>query len=271
MKFRCIHVAGRLRVHLGDPPGSQGTHLLTLPASAGANVQIEGSVNSVFLLGEDGEVYQTGDLTQPQGLSASRVTRPAEVARWLCIAAGGFHCLALGTDGEIYAWGRNWEGQLGIGGGVESRPTPTRVVRPTGVERWSALAAGYMHSLAIGTDGGLYAWGANANGLFGDPYLPQQPVPTRIEPIGNLQGFAVIQPGSESSRLPDGTFRIRFKTEFNRSYLIQYSDNVAEWKTALPAVLGTGGVVEWIDDGPPRTETHPAEHPSRYYRIALEP
>jgi alpha-tubulin suppressor-like RCC1 family protein len=31
------------------------------------------------------------------------------------VAAGGWHTLALKTDGSLWAWGCNWYGQLGDG------------------------------------------------------------------------------------------------------------------------------------------------------------
>ncbi|PYJ80770.1 MAG: hypothetical protein DME22_23235, partial [Verrucomicrobia bacterium] len=53
-------------------------------------------------------------------VSASRsapllVPFPAGNNSWQAIAAGGFHALAVGGDGRLYAWGDNTFGQLGNG------------------------------------------------------------------------------------------------------------------------------------------------------------
>ena len=51
----------------------------------------------------------------------------------------------------------------------------------------------------------------------------------------------------------------------------QYTDDLTVWKTAVPAVIGTGALVEWIDSGPPKTDAHPNSVPTRIYRIAFAP
>jgi hypothetical protein len=53
---------------------------------------------------------------------------------------------------------------------------------------------------------------------------------------------------------------------------VQYTGDVigtGGWKTALPAILGTGGVVQWIDNGPPKTECARSEAACRFYRVLL--
>ncbi len=64
------------------------------------------------------------------------------------------HSLALKTDGSLWAWGLNDQGQLGDGTN-EWRLSPVQVL--TGV---AAVAAGSTHSLAFKTDGSLWTWGA---------------------------------------------------------------------------------------------------------------
>jgi len=70
------------------------------------------------------------------------------------VAAGGYHSLALKTDGTVWAWGDNHRGSLGDGT-TTSRSTPVQVPGLTGV---AAIEAGY-HSLALKTDGTVWAWG----------------------------------------------------------------------------------------------------------------
>jgi alpha-tubulin suppressor-like RCC1 family protein len=92
-----------------------------------------------------------GTVTLPVGLTARRVV------------AGGNHALALLSDGGVYAWGRNANGQLGLGDQA-TRTAPTRVVLPAAAV---AIAAGRDFSLAVLTDGTVYAWGLNASGQLG--------------------------------------------------------------------------------------------------------
>ncbi len=45
---------------------------------------------------------------------------------WLAIDAGGFHAVALKTDGTLWAWGNNDHGQLGDGTTTE-RYSPVKI------------------------------------------------------------------------------------------------------------------------------------------------
>ncbi|MFY9262772.1 MAG: hypothetical protein WAO49_03955, partial [Arcanobacterium sp.] len=67
------------------------------------------------------------------------------------VSAGGAHSLAIGDDGQTYAWGNNGDGQLGNDDEANkaSRFSPVLVDTPAGVE-FTAVSAGYAHSLAIG-------------------------------------------------------------------------------------------------------------------------
>ena len=80
------------------------------------------------------------------------------------IAAGSSHSLALKDDGTVWAWGYNFDGQLGDGTKANS-PKPVRVGKLGGVE---AIAAGAFFSLALKEDGTVWAWGANDEGQLGN-------------------------------------------------------------------------------------------------------
>lgn len=81
---------------------------------------------------------------------------------WGTVSAGLEHvcAIALGSR-ELYCWGRNWEGQLGLNDRVE-RQSPVLV--DTG---WQAVSAGSSHTCAIKQDGRLYCWGSNSFGQLG--------------------------------------------------------------------------------------------------------
>ena len=71
--------------------------------------------------------------------------------------------------------------------------------------------------------------------------------------------------------LSDGTFLLEFNSALTRSYYVQYCDDMLHWKTAVPAVSGTGTRTQWIDNGPPRTESAPARSKTRLYRVVVSP
>jgi alpha-tubulin suppressor-like RCC1 family protein len=92
------------------------------------------------------------------------------------LSSGLYHSLALASDGSVYAWGYNGYGQLGNGSTITST-IPVQVSIPAGVS-FQSIAAGYDHSLAVATDGSVYAWGNNSHGQLGDGSTT-----TRLTPV----------------------------------------------------------------------------------------
>jgi alpha-tubulin suppressor-like RCC1 family protein len=95
----------------------------------------------------------------PNRYSPSQVS-PA--GTWRAVAPGGAHTLGIQSDGSLWTWGDNRNGQLGTGS-TEASPTPIRV----GNAVWKAVAAGEAHSAGVQQDGTLWAWGRNAAGQLG--------------------------------------------------------------------------------------------------------
>ena len=90
--------------------------------------------------------------------------------------------LAVGSDGNAYAWGFNNYGQLG-NGNTSNRNTPVIVKKPAGVSTdftYVQVSAGTDHSLAVGSDGYAYAWGNNNNGQLGNNTTSFSSVPVRV-------------------------------------------------------------------------------------------
>jgi hypothetical protein len=67
----------------------------------------------------------------------------------------------------------------------------------------------------------------------------------------------------------NGQVLLEFNSEAGKAYYIQYGTDPASWKTALPKVAGTGKRVQWIDNGPPKTDSLPSALPARFYRIVV--
>ena len=83
---------------------------------------------------------------------------------WKSVAGGEFHTAAIKTDGTLWVWGRNADGQLGINN-IDNRTTP--VTTFAGGTNWKYVACGYEHTVAIKTNGTLWTWGINASGQLG--------------------------------------------------------------------------------------------------------
>ena len=80
------------------------------------------------------------------------------------VVAGRTHNLALRSDGTVSAWGINEHGALGDGTTTD-RSTPVQVSGLTGV--MTQVAAGEEFSLALRSDGTVWAWGRNDRGQLG--------------------------------------------------------------------------------------------------------
>ena len=254
---------GRAFAHTRGIYGERVTVEIIKPAGVNQWLGISTGFDSCLLQADNGQLYVCGD-----PLSPVMVSRPAGVNRWVAFSAGALHELAIGDNGELYGWGRNWEQQLGLGASAGTTyASPVLIPRPSGVTAWTAVAGGELHSLALANDCGLYAWGDNGGAQLGQPVSPPFSQPTRVPNITGLCGTPVLFADDASSRLTDGSFKVVFSSDLNRSYLIQYSDDFKTWNNAFPAVTGTGGFVEWVDDGPPKTLSHPSLVATRYYRV----
>ena len=99
---------------------------------------------------------------------------------WNKISAGAKHSLAIKGDGTLWAWGRNGSGEIGDG-------TTTNKYQPVQIgnsNNWGEISAGTSvgtnHSLALKTDGTLWAWGDNSSYQLGDNTTTDKIIPTRI-------------------------------------------------------------------------------------------
>ena len=139
------------------------------------------------------------------GKQQTTITPPATRSgiRFNQVSSGGYtigdltgYSLAVGSDGNAYAWGNNKFGQLG-NGTTAQRNTPVPVPKPAGAPAdftyVQAYAGGY-HSLAIGSDGYVYAWGLNDHGQLGNNTKSNSSTPVRVHGPGNTgEGLKAIQ------------------------------------------------------------------------------
>jgi len=90
-----------------------------------------------------------------------------------------------------------------------------------------------------------------------------------FDPPGTTPPVGTPFPVSPRHSFADGSFLLEFNSLSNRFYSIQYSYDLQTWQTVLPAVKGNGSRLQWIDYGPPKTDSPPTARPQRYYRVFL--
>ena len=131
---------------------------------------IAGGFQFALAVLDDGTAWSWGANFQNQlgdGTTIDRHT-PVQVSGLTdvtAVSAGSAHGLALKNDNTVWAWGRNNEGQLGDGNSPTAASTPVQV---SGLTDATAIAGGGQHSLALKSDGTVWAWGYNIEGQLGD-------------------------------------------------------------------------------------------------------
>ncbi|KAK3119013.1 hypothetical protein QOZ80_9BG0712360 [Eleusine coracana subsp. coracana] len=132
-----------------------------------------GGAHTLFLT-QSGRVFATGlnDFGQLGiGSSVTHTLEPVEILgiqeKVVEIAAGNHHSCAVSEDGNLFIWGRNSSGQLGLGksaGKLVSTPTKVDYLADC---RIKMAALGSEHSIAVTDEGKVLSWGAAGAGRLG--------------------------------------------------------------------------------------------------------
>jgi len=179
----------------GSTTDSSVPMVVTLPSGVTPTAIATGTYHSL-VSGSNGKLYawgynnygQLGNGSTTESHTPVLVLLPSGVTA-RAVAAGYEHSLASGSDGKLYAWGQNFDGELGNGTSTNSY-TPVVVSLPSGVTA-SAIATGQYHSLAIGSDGKLYAWGNNFYGELGDGTTNDSYIPVAVNLPAGVTARAV--------------------------------------------------------------------------------
>ncbi len=146
------------------------------------------------------------------------------------------HTCAISSDGELYCWGRNSEGQLGDGSTI-LQPVATNIFLDQG-HIASRVAAGFMHTCVLLTNGAVMCWGANGDGQLGRGDALAGPRFARDAAFVNLGGVAHdITAGNDFNCvvMRDGAVRC-FGRGFFGSLGNGSDDNVGDEASDLPPV-----------------------------------
>ena len=165
--FSCgLNDSGQLG--LGD---TNNRNVLTRVGTASNWVSIAVHRYQSYAINNSGELYYCGhsnDFTT----TFTELTRIGSASNWISVSSSiraseigenRGHQFAINSFGELYSWGYNGSGQLGLGDKT-TRTSPTKVGSSTD---WVMARAGYANSVAINTSGELYTWGKYYGGQLG--------------------------------------------------------------------------------------------------------
>jgi len=117
------------------------------------------------------------------------------ITNWAQVSAGGSHSLGVTDAGIAYAWGRNFEGQLGDGTSFNDKISPVSVIG--GITNWAQVSAGYRYGLGVTASGIAYAWGYGFFGALGDGTTTDRNSPVTV--VGGITNWAQVSAGGQHS------------------------------------------------------------------------
>ena len=159
--------------------GNGGTNQLLSPSLCNSNLQDKkvtqlscGSHHSVALT-IDGEIYcwgqnncgQVGSGTTSNQPAPRKITASLMGKFIIVIACSQASSFALTNSGEVYGWGYNGSGQLGIGNNL-NQANPHKVEALSKVVITN-IVCGFGHTVILTDEGSLWTWGANSYGQLG--------------------------------------------------------------------------------------------------------
>lgn len=210
-----------------------------------------GGAHSIFLL-SNGTALAAGLNTSGQLADATNTQRtypvsmsvagPTAITSVSSVSCGNNHSLVSKTDGTAFASGFNNKGQLGIGSTSNTNVlTQVKTGASTNLTGVSQVVAGFNFSLALTTDGTVYAWGDNTAGQLSLGNNDDKTYATLCLSAAatTLTGISQVAAG-EAHSLFLTTAGTVFSVGSNSAG--QLGDNTSASKTYPVPVLTTGGV-----------------------------
>ena len=157
------------------------------------SISIAAYGNSVGVINNKGFLFAWGDNTSGQLGAQDRQHRsyPQGIGTitdfWNQLSFNESTSYAIKTDGTLWAWGRNSNGELGNGINILPRSSPVQIGSLT---NWKQISGGGAAALAVKTDGTLWGWGANGSGQLGLGNTLNRSSPTQVGALTDWQYVA---------------------------------------------------------------------------------
>lgn len=118
----------------------------------------------------------------------------ADRPKIIALAAGWDFSLALMSDGTVFSWGFNGNGELGLGISdyQDNHSIPKKIPYLSEIK---AIAAGWNHALALDKNGKVWSWGNNSFGQLGngeirDKFPYGEPIPNQVKNLSEIVAIA---------------------------------------------------------------------------------
>ncbi|KAG7523241.1 putative E3 ubiquitin-protein ligase HERC4 [Solea senegalensis] len=131
----------------------------------------------VVLLSKGGSVYCVDTTVPPFTPRKPDVLNNIPVSQ---VACGSGHSLVLTKDGQVYTWGQDSRGQLGLGKRKPGANSPQQL-KSLSAMPLVRVAAGGEQSFALSVSGGVFGWGRNDRGQLGLGDTADRHKPTAVK------------------------------------------------------------------------------------------
>jgi alpha-tubulin suppressor-like RCC1 family protein len=187
---------------------------------------VSGGSGNSFAIKNDGTLWSWGSNAQGQlGLgNTTYYSSPKQVGsltNWSYVTSGfGPACFAIKTDGTLWAWGINSQGQLGLG----NRTYYSSPKQVGSLTTWVTIASGQSHCVAVNTSGQLFSWGQGSNGRLGLGNTTSYSSPKQV---GSLTNWRTVSCG------------------FLNSYAVKTDGTIWSWGNNAVGQLGLGNTTSY--------------------------
>lgn len=169
----------------------KSTNFITMVQTKRFHTALITSDNQVYTWGRNGS-GQLGNGTNFNATEPENITHQFQLENndyISMILTGQDFTAALSSQGRLFTWGFNANGQLGTGN-TDMLFNPNDITNRFNLmsnERFITLSLGYWHTAAVTSEGRLFTWGFNAGGQLGVGTVEQRENPTDITPLFNLR------------------------------------------------------------------------------------
>jgi alpha-tubulin suppressor-like RCC1 family protein len=168
-------------------------------------------------------------------ISGASAVESISFSDWNSISAGDNHTCGTRSDGKLYCWGNNEEGEVGDGSPSGPVYAPLRI---GSFADWAQASAGGNHTCGVRKNGKLYCWGYDNFGQIGDGASTGATSPRRI---GSFEDWANV---SASYRHTCGVRKNGKLYCWGRDTFGQIGDGDVANDHAAPSRIGT--FEDWV-------------------------